>query len=143
VWKTFEKNKFETNIYDRTHGGNEKGANKSIAVDIATKATELQIEAEFIAKYFGDAKATKKEDKTTFIIAGNRNMMPAVKHVLKCKIRVELWGWKSGISQVYLDLAAINGLLLVHLLDSIFKDICFTAYRSTCKATESDAREHN
>ena len=108
VWKAFEKNKFEINIYDRTHGGNEKGADKSMAVDIAAKATELQIEAEFMAKYFGDAKATEKEDKTTFIITGNRNMMPAVQHVLKCKIRVELWSWKSGISQVYLDLAAIT-----------------------------------
>lgn len=32
-----------------------------------------------------------------------------------------------------MDLAAINGLLSVHLLDSIFKDISFTAYRSTRK----------
>ncbi|KAH6630779.1 hypothetical protein B0J18DRAFT_463620 [Chaetomium sp. MPI-SDFR-AT-0129] len=75
--KAFKKNKFKTNIYDRTYGN------------------------------------------TFIVIAGNRDIMPAIKYVLKCKIRVELWGWKSGISQAYLDLAAINSLLSVHLLDLI------------------------
>lgn len=134
VWKAFEKNKFETNIYDRAYGGKEKEVDNAMSVDIATKATELWTEAEFIAKHFRDPKATEKKDKTTFVvITGDRDILPAVKRVLECKIRVELWGWKSGISRAYLDLAAINGLLSVHLLDSIFKDICFTAYRSTRK----------
>lgn len=127
VWRAFEKNKFETNIYDRAYGGKEKEVDNSMSVDMTWKATELQIRAE-------DPKAAETKNKTTFVvITGDRDMMPAVKHVLKCKIRVELWAWKSGISQAYLDLAAINGLLSVHLLDSIFKDICFTAYRSTRK----------
>ncbi|KAG7289887.1 hypothetical protein NEMBOFW57_006264 [Staphylotrichum longicolle] len=134
VWKAFEKNKFETNIYDRAFGGKEKEVDNSMSVDMAAKATELRIEAEFMAKHFGDPKATEKRNKTTFVvITGDRDMMPAVKRVLEFKIRVELWGWKSGISQAYLDLAAFNSLLSVHLLDSIFKDICFTAYRSTRK----------
>ncbi|KAH6843166.1 hypothetical protein B0I37DRAFT_399566 [Chaetomium sp. MPI-CAGE-AT-0009] len=134
VWKAFEKNKFETNIYDRAHGGKEKEVDNSMSADMAVKATELRIKAELMAQHFGDPKATETKDRTTFIaITGDRDMMPAVKRVLECKIRVELWGWKSGISQAYLDLAAINGLLSVHLLDSIFKDICFTAYRSTRK----------
>jgi hypothetical protein len=134
VWNAFEKNKFETNIYDRAYGGKEKEVDNSMSVDIAAKATELQTEAEFMARHFSDPRATEKKDKTTFVvITGDRDMMPAVKCVLERNICVELWGWKSGISQAYLDLAAINGLLSVHLLDSIFKDICFTAYRSTRK----------
>ncbi|AEO71854.1 uncharacterized protein THITE_2124712 [Thermothielavioides terrestris NRRL 8126] len=133
VWKAFEKNKFETNIYDRSYGGKEKEVDNSMSVDIATKATELSMEAKLLAKH-GDPKATEKKDNTTFVvITGDRDLMPAVERVLQDKIRVELWGWKSGISRAYLDLAAANGLLSVHLLDSIFKDICFTAYRSTRK----------
>lgn len=132
VWKAFEKNRFETNIYDRAFGGQEKEVDNSMSVDMATKATELSHEAAFMAKHFGDRKAGEKKDKTTFVVVtGDRDMMPAVKRVLEYDIRVELWGWKSGISQAYLDLAAIDDLLSVHLLDSIFKDICFTAYRST------------
>ncbi|KAH6614599.1 hypothetical protein B0J18DRAFT_485688 [Chaetomium sp. MPI-SDFR-AT-0129] len=120
VWKAFKKNKFETNIYDRAYGGKGKEVDNSISADMAVKATELRIKAKLMAKYFGDPKATEKKNKTTFIvIAGNRDIMPAIKYVLKCKIRVELWGWKSGISQAYLDLAAINSLLSVHLLDLI------------------------
>lgn len=134
VWKAFEKNKFETNIYDRTLGGKEKEVDNSMSVDMATKATELSHEAAFMAKHFGDRKAREKKDRTTFVvITGDRDMMPAVKRVLGYGIRVELWAWKSGISQAFLDLAAIDDLLSVHLLDSIFKDIFFTAYRSTRK----------
>jgi hypothetical protein len=120
VWKAFEKNEFETNIYDRTYGGKEKEVDESMSVDIAVKATELQIEADLIAKHFSNPKATEKKDKTTFVVitGGERDIMPAVKYVLECNIRVELWGWKSGISQAYLDLAAINALLSVYLLDS-------------------------
>jgi hypothetical protein len=115
VWDAFKKNKFENNIYDRTYGGGEKEVDESMSVDMVVKATELQIEAEFMAKHFNDPKATKKKDRTTFvIIKGNRDIMPAVKHVLRCKIGVALCGWKSGISQVYLDLAATNSLLSVY-----------------------------
>jgi hypothetical protein len=134
VWKAFEKKNFETNIYDRAYGGKEKEVDNSMSVDMAAKATELRIEAEFMAKHLGDLEATEMKDKTTFVvITGDRDMMPAVRRVLEYKIRVELWGWKSGISQAYLDLAANDGLLSVRQLDSIFKDICFTAYRSTRK----------
>ncbi len=133
VWKAFEKNKFETNIYDRAHGGKEKEVDNSMSVRMSVEATRLSLEANFGAE-LGDVKAVEEKDSTTFVvITGDRDMMPAVKEVLKCKIRVELWGWKSGISQSYLELVFANSLLSVHLLDSIFKDICFTAYRSTRK----------
>ena len=88
VWKAFEKNKFETNIYDRAHGGKEKEVDNSMSVDMATKATDLRIRAEVMA----DPEATEKRDNTTFVaITGDRDMMPAVKRVLECRIRVELW----------------------------------------------------
>ncbi|KAK1829966.1 hypothetical protein QBC39DRAFT_355339 [Podospora conica] len=132
VWKAFEKNRFKPKIYDRALGGQEKEVDNSMSVDMAKKATELNLEAAFMAKHFGDREAGEKKDQTTFVVVtGDRDMMPAVKCVLGYGIRVELWGWKSGISQAYLDRAAMDDLLSVHLLDSIFKDICFTAYRST------------
>ncbi len=134
VWKAFEKNKFKTNIYDRAYGGKEKEVDNSMSVGITREATRLSVKAELMAEHLGDPKATEMKDKTTFVvITGDRDMMPAVESALQDKIRVELWGWKSGISRAYLDLAAMNGLLSVHRLDSIFKDICFTAYRSTRK----------
>ncbi|KAK3363945.1 hypothetical protein B0T25DRAFT_562919 [Lasiosphaeria hispida] len=117
VWKAFETNKVKTNIHDHTHGGKEKDVNNSMSVDMAVKAVELQVEAEFRAKHFSDLKAAEKKNKTIFIvITGDCNIMPAVKRVLDCNIRVELWGWKSGISQVYLDRAAINSLLSVTIV---------------------------
>jgi len=89
-------------------------------VDMATKATEQRFQAEFRAKHLGDPKAAEKIRKTTFVvITGDRDMMPAVKRVLESNIRVELWGWKSGMSQ-YLDLAVTNSLLTEYRLDSIF-----------------------
>jgi hypothetical protein len=134
VWRAFEKNQFETHIYDRAYGGKEKEVDNSMSVGMAKRATRLQVEVELRSES-GDPKAAEKRDKTIFVVVtGDRDMMPAVKLVLECNIRVELWGWKSGISQAYLDLAAKeNDLLSLHLLDSIFEDICFTAYRSTRK----------
>lgn len=131
VWKAWEKNKFETNIYDRAHGGKEKEVDNSMSVDMTEKATELRIEAEMGLK-LGDPKPKQRKDNTTFVvITGDRDMMPAVKKVLKWNIRVELWAWKSGISQEYLKLEELEGMLSVKYLNWIFKDISFTAYSST------------
>jgi len=95
VWKVFENKQFKTNIYDYTHGGEENEVNNSTSVDITVEAVELHIEAEFRAKHFYDLEAAEKKDKTIFIIlTGDRNIMPAIKCVLECNIRVELWGWK-------------------------------------------------
>ncbi|KAK0620749.1 hypothetical protein B0T14DRAFT_522075 [Immersiella caudata] len=130
VWKAWEKNKFETNIYDRALSGKEKEVDNSMSVEMTFKASELQ----FKSKHLAGSKGAGEKGRTIFVvITGDRDMMPAVKFVLKCGIRVELWGWKSGISQAFVDLAASDGLLSVNLLDSIFQDICFTAYRSTRK----------
>jgi len=126
VWEDFERN-------NRDYGRIEKVVDNSMPVRIAQKATELRVKAKY------DPKAAEKKDKTTFIvITEGRNIMPAVKVVLKCNIRVELWGWKSDIAKAYFDLAANDGLLSIYCLDSIFKDIYFTAYRSTRKVKRVD-----
>ncbi|KAK4450310.1 hypothetical protein QBC34DRAFT_493973 [Podospora aff. communis PSN243] len=136
VWQAFRSNKFETNIYDRAQNGKEKEVDNFMSTGMTKMATELWSEAKWKAELIGDTEAAEKKDNTTFVVVtGDRDMMPAVKQVLEYKIRVELWGWKSGISQAYLDLAANHGLLSVQVLDSIFKDISFTAYRSTRKVT--------
>lgn len=46
VWKAFEKDKFQTKIYDRTHG-KEKEVDNSMATDLSSQATELSIRAEY------------------------------------------------------------------------------------------------
>ncbi|KAB5511377.1 hypothetical protein GE09DRAFT_1272226 [Coniochaeta sp. 2T2.1] len=126
VWESFARNNTETNIYDRDHSGKENEVDNSISVGMTRNATELRVEAKY------NPKAAEKKDKTSFIVVtGDRDIMPAVKSVLECNIRVELWGWKSGIANEFLDLAANDDLLSVHWLDLVFNDICFTAYRST------------
>ncbi|KAK4461326.1 hypothetical protein QBC42DRAFT_270420 [Cladorrhinum samala] len=105
-----------------------------MSVDMTEKATELRIEAEMGLK-LGDPKPKQRKDNTTFVvITGDRDMMPAVKKVLKCNIRVELWAWQSGISQDYLKLGELDGLFSVKYLNWIFEDISFTAHRSTNKS---------
>ena len=129
VWEAWKKYKFETNIYDRDNKGKEKEVDNSMSTDMSEKATELRVMAEL-----GDRSAREKRDNTTFVvITGDRDMLPAVKKILlRCGIRVELWAWKAGISNEYLKLQAENGgQFSVRLLDSIFKDISFTAFRST------------
>ncbi|KAK1754192.1 hypothetical protein QBC47DRAFT_302617 [Echria macrotheca] len=121
TWEIFERD-------HRDYSSKQKEINNSMGVEIALNATTLRVEAKY------RPKAAEKKDKTTFIIlTGHRGMMPAVKCVLGCNIRVEIWGWKSGFAKAYLDLAVNNDLLSVYWLDSIFEDICFTMYRSTGK----------
>ncbi|KAK4207109.1 hypothetical protein QBC37DRAFT_102453 [Rhypophila decipiens] len=132
VWEAFQKNKFETNIYDRAiQSGKEKEVDNSMSADMSEKATELRVRAEI----GGPKEKLKKENTTFVVITGDRDMLPAVKKIiLKCQIRVELWAWKSGISSEYLKLLSDNSdLFSLNLLDSIFQGICFTAFRSTRK----------
>ena len=119
IWEIFERN-------NRDYVAKQKEVNNSMGVGIARNATTLRVEAKY------DLKAAEEKEKTTFIvITGHRDMIPAIKCVLECNIRVEIWGWKSGFAEAYLDLAANNELLSVYWLDSIFEDICFTTCRST------------
>jgi hypothetical protein len=120
VWESFARNK--PYIYDRDHSDKNNEVEKSMSVDMARNATELGVRAKY------NPQLAEKKDMTRFVVVtGDRDMIPAVKCVLECNIRVELWGWKSGIAKEFLNLAANNNLLSVHWLDLIFNDICFTA----------------
>ncbi|KAK4182076.1 hypothetical protein QBC35DRAFT_210995 [Podospora australis] len=55
VWKAREKEKFETNVYDRAQSGKEKEVDASMSVDMSEKATELRMEAEAGLKH-GDPR---------------------------------------------------------------------------------------
>ncbi|KAF7546085.1 hypothetical protein G7Z17_g8668 [Cylindrodendrum hubeiense] len=130
VWNAFKGFKFQTKIYDRVLG-KEKQVDNSMATDMSAEATELKIRAEY------ESKTIQQKANTTFIvITGDRDMLPSVKKVLACDIKVELWAWNSGISKEYFKLGSQNKLLSVDFLDRIFDDIYFTAFRSTRKCTQ-------
>ncbi|KAJ9612440.1 hypothetical protein H2200_004037 [Cladophialophora chaetospira] len=125
VWKAFEKFRFNTKIYDRARG-KEKEVDNSMATDLSSKATELKIRAEYDLGY------KQHKANTTFVaITGDRDILPPIKQVLNCNIRVELWAWQSGISTEYLKLKSNDGLFSVHYLDWIFAKVSFTNFRST------------
>lgn len=108
--------------YDRQR----EGVDSSMSVDLTEEATALRT----TAKYNPDVK--KQNEKTLFVIVtGNRDMLPAVKKVLGCGIRVEIWGWISGMPKEYLRERNGNDLLTIKFLDDIFNKISFTVYRST------------
>lgn len=50
VWEAFKRNKFETNIYDCDHGGEEKEVDNSTSVGMTRSATELRVEAKYNLK---------------------------------------------------------------------------------------------
>ncbi|TPX07077.1 uncharacterized protein E0L32_010972 [Thyridium curvatum] len=126
VWKAYEKFRFQTKIYDRSQGGKEKEVDNSMATDLSSEATELSIRAEY------DPKVMKQKNETVFVaITGDRDMLPAIKKVLKHEIRVELWAWRSGISKDYQRLSYDNSLLSVEFMDGIFGMISFTNFQST------------
>ncbi|KAK1959773.1 hypothetical protein LY78DRAFT_725000 [Colletotrichum sublineola] len=126
VWDQYKKCRFKTKIYDRGANGKEKEVDNSMAVDMSEEAVELRTSARF------SSHATQKKDRTIFIvITGDRDMLPAVKKVLRCGIRVELWEWDSGMAKEYLKERNNNILLSVKSRDTIFSHVSFTNYRST------------
>ncbi|KAK0653848.1 hypothetical protein QBC41DRAFT_61146 [Cercophora samala] len=126
VWKQYEKFKFQTKIYDRSSQGKEKEVDNSMSADMTEEAVDLRASA----KYDKAAEETKK--RTVFIvITGDRDMLPPIRKVLKCGIRVELWGWKSGMAKEYLKERNTNDCLSVNFLDNIFREVSFTNFRST------------
>jgi hypothetical protein len=126
VWNQYKKFKFGTKIYDRGANGKEKEVDNSMTADLTDEAAELRISAR------SDPEAQKRKDRTVFIvITGDRDMLPAVRKVLKSGIRVELWGWDSGMAKEYLRERNDNPLLAVKFLDTIFSQVSFTNYRST------------
>ncbi|CAI4211657.1 unnamed protein product [Parascedosporium putredinis] len=126
VWEAFKRNDFKTKIFDRSYGGKEKQVDGSMGTDIARIATELRIGAQ----YNPDVKA-ELESTVFIVITGDRDLMPSIELVLNCKIHVELWAWRDGISKEYLKLDAKNGQLSVNLLDDAFGEIFYLNFLST------------
>jgi hypothetical protein len=128
----FEKFKFRTKIFDRAHG-KEKEVDNSMATDLSSEATELRVSAKY------EPKAKQRKVNTIFVVVtGDRDMLPAVRKVLECDIRVELWAWESGMSKEYWKLDSQNGLLSVNFLDSIFEQISFFSVLSTRRSKRVD-----
>ncbi|KAK4197715.1 hypothetical protein QBC40DRAFT_285078 [Triangularia verruculosa] len=126
VWDQYNKRGFKTKIYNRGSNGKEKEVDNSMAVDLTENAVELRADAKH------DPVAKEKKDRTIFIvITGDRDLLPAVRTVLRSGIRVEQWGWRSGMAQEYLAERNDNALLSVKFLDNIFSQVSFTNFRST------------
>ena len=129
VWNAFGRHDFQVNIFDRSFGGKEKEVDNAMSADIAEMATELRVESKY------SAEARQKKDRTVFVvISGDRDMLPSVRKVLANDIAVEVWAWRSNISNGYLQLKNAEPLLEVKFLDDIFNDIFFTNLSSTRKA---------
>jgi hypothetical protein len=131
VWNAFENNfRFKTKIYNRNLHNKEKEVDNSMATDLVSQATELHVGAKY------DAMIKHKKKKTIFVvITGDRDMLPSIKKVLECDIRVELWGWRKGIAKEYYNDG--SGLLSVDHLDSEFHKIFFTNFRSTRRVNKA------
>ncbi|KAH7019808.1 hypothetical protein EDB80DRAFT_759873 [Ilyonectria destructans] len=131
VWDEYSKLNFQPKIYGRFHGA-EKEVDTSMATDLGYEAAKLTFEAK-------PWNVRQQKANTTFIITtGDRDMLPPVKKVLDCGIRVELWAWKSGVSSDYLKLQSQNTLLSVRYLDCLFEDISFMNFHSTRNTDEFD-----
>ncbi|KAK4175165.1 hypothetical protein QBC36DRAFT_291756 [Triangularia setosa] len=117
---------FKTKIYDRGANGKEKEVDNSMSSDLIEEAVELRVSAKF------RAEDKQRKHRTVFIvITGDRDMLPAVRKVLARDIRVELWGWNSGMVNEYLKERNNNPLFSVKFLDTIFREVSFANYRST------------
>ncbi|EPE03063.1 hypothetical protein F503_08677 [Ophiostoma piceae UAMH 11346] len=129
VWEAFKRKKFQVKIFDRSFGGKEKEVDNAMSADIAEMATELRVESKY------SDKARQKMEQTVFVVvSGDRDMLPAVRKVLTNGIAVEVWAWRSNISNGYLQLSSTEARIEVRLLDDIFTKIFFTNFRSTRKA---------
>ncbi|KAL6410218.1 hypothetical protein AUP68_06632 [Ilyonectria robusta] len=131
VLEEYSKFNFQSKIYDRYHGA-EKEVDTSMAADLGYEAAKLTFEAK-------PWNVRQQKANTTFVITtGDRDMLPPVKKVLDCGIRVELWAWKSGASSDYLKLQSQNPLLSVRYLDCLFEEISFMNFHSTRDVDEFD-----
>lgn len=131
VLEEYSKFNFQSKIYDRYHGA-EKEVDTSMAADLGYEAAKLTFEAK-------PWNVRQQKANTTFVITtGDRDMLPPIKKVLDCGIRVELWAWKSGTSSDYLKLQSQNPLLSVRYLDCLFEEISFMNFHSTRDVDEFD-----
>ncbi|RSL52679.1 hypothetical protein CEP54_010795 [Fusarium duplospermum] len=76
VWKTFEKHKFDTKIYDRARG-KEKQVDTAMSSDLSGESAELSTGAKY------DPEIKEKYKRTVLIaITGDQDMVPPIKRAL-------------------------------------------------------------
>ncbi|KAH8169278.1 hypothetical protein LIA77_11404 [Sarocladium implicatum] len=127
VWAAFGKHNFEVHIFDKSLKNKEKEVDTEMAADLVEKATELRVGAKSSHKI-----GEEKKNSVFVVITGDRDMIPPIKRVLTADIRVELWGWRSGISKDYYRLRAeYPELMSVNHLETEAANIFFTNTRST------------
>ena len=80
-----------------------------------------------------------KDDTTFIIVTGDRDFKSPVEGVMEEGVKVELWGWKHGISIQYRKLANESSLFTLNTLDDIASEFSFTSYKSTREACDIDA----
>uniref|UniRef100_A0A8H7N6J8 NYN domain-containing protein n=1 Tax=Bionectria ochroleuca TaxID=29856 RepID=A0A8H7N6J8_BIOOC len=124
VWNSYERFGFKVNVYNRANDGKEKQVDSSMATDISRQATKLEVGAKY------DEEIKQQLNNMTFIVvSGDRDMLPPIIATLECGIPVEVWAWKSGISNEHKRRE--GGNLRVYYLDQIANRIFFTNTRST------------
>jgi hypothetical protein len=124
VWNSYERFGLKVNVYNRANNGKEKQVDSSMATDISLQATKLEVGAKY------DEEIKQQLNNMTFIVvSGDRDMLPPIIATLECGIPVEVWAWKSGISNEHKRRE--GGNLRVYYLDQIANRIFFTNTRST------------
>lgn len=100
----------------------------AMAARLSEQATELEVEARFNKR-----KLDEKHRTVFIVVSGDRDMRPAIRLVREKGIEVELWAWSSGLSTEFRRTVTEESLLSIRLLDSIFRLVTFTEYRSTLR----------
>ncbi|KAM0276405.1 hypothetical protein ACHAQH_006757, partial [Verticillium albo-atrum] len=136
VWAAFKRFDFELHIFDKNLKNKEKEVDTEMAADIVERATELRVGAK------NDKNMSNAKENSIFVvITGDRDMIPPIRKVLSADIRVELWGWRSGIAKDYYRLCSeYPGLLSVNHLESEAANIFFTNTKSTRRGKPDPAR---
>ena len=130
VWKAARERNYVVKVFDRAGGiprGREKEVDMAMGVDITKAACKCEQD--------------HKDDTTFIIVTGDRDFKSPVEGVMEEGVKVELWGWKHGISIQYRKLANESSLFTLNTLDDIASEFSFTAYKSTREACDIDAAQ--
>ncbi|RSL41997.1 hypothetical protein CEP54_015639 [Fusarium duplospermum] len=98
------------------------------------KEVDTALVAESVTEAARALREGLKDTQIEFVIvSGDRDMRPAVKKIINCGFKVNVWSWKGVLSKAYRDLEEKKaGRLKVHLLDE-HKDKFVTASKVPVK----------
>ncbi|RSL91045.1 hypothetical protein CDV31_015566 [Fusarium ambrosium] len=121
VHKLKKPHSLDNEVKKTKHKRREKKKNPEKEVDTA-------LVAESVAEAARALREGLKDTHIEFVIVtGDRDMRPAVKKIIDCGYKVNVWSWKGVLSKAYRDLEQKRaGRLKVHLLDE-HKDKFVTA----------------